>query len=271
MNGIKTFLPRQYNLWVRCYRLDCRVREWTNRHDASGCQPVGDAAGGYHGIRHSKLNQITADNAAKLTVAWTMSTGTLRGQEGQPLVIANMLYFESSYPNFIYAVDLNNVGRIAWKFAPSRTSLHRPFMLRCGQPRSGLRGRKDPGHDAGYACVRPRRQDRPSDLEGAERRSRAGQTMTMAPLVVHDKVIVGISGGEYGVRSACAASSGQWQNGLAGIQRGAERGYRIGCKAVDGATQSPVGKDSSSKTWEGNEWTLGGGTTWGWYFLTIPI
>ena len=54
--------------------------------------------GSYHGIRHSKLNQITADNAAKLQVAWTMSTGTLRGQEGQPLVIGNMMYFESSFP-----------------------------------------------------------------------------------------------------------------------------------------------------------------------------
>src|SRR5580704_7909792 len=65
--------------------------------------PLGD----YHAIRHSKLNQITADNAAKLKVAWTMSTGTLRGQEGQPLVIGNMMYFESSYPNFVYAVDLD--------------------------------------------------------------------------------------------------------------------------------------------------------------------
>src|SRR5580698_8811485 len=78
--------------------------------------PLGD----YHAIRHSKLNQITADNAAKLKVAWTMSTGTLRGQEGQPLVIGNMMYFESSYPNFIYAVDLDNIGRVAWKFSPEQ-------------------------------------------------------------------------------------------------------------------------------------------------------
>src|SRR5579871_5920632 len=69
--------------------------------------------GSYHGIRHSKLNQITTDNAAKLHVAWTMSTGTLRGQEGQPLVIGNMMYFESSYPNFIYAVNLDDIGHMA--------------------------------------------------------------------------------------------------------------------------------------------------------------
>ena len=54
--------------------------------------------GSYSAIRHSKLNQITPDNAWKLKVAWMMSTGTLRGQEGQPLVIGDMMYFESSYP-----------------------------------------------------------------------------------------------------------------------------------------------------------------------------
>src|SRR5271155_4236881 len=95
--------------------------------------PLGD----YHGIRHSKLNQITAENAAKLTVAWTMSTGTLRGQEGQPLVISNMLYFESSYPNFIYAVDLNNVGRIAWKFAPEQDKFA-PSVACCDVVNRGL-------------------------------------------------------------------------------------------------------------------------------------
>src|SRR5712675_57999 len=73
--------------------------------------------GSYSGIRHSKLNQINARNVGKLKVAWTMSTGTLRGQEGQPLVVGNMMYFESSYPNFVYAINLDNVGNIVWKFA----------------------------------------------------------------------------------------------------------------------------------------------------------
>ena len=91
--------------------------------------------------------------------------------------------------------------------------------------------------------------------------------MTMAPLVVHDKVIVGISGGEYGVRGALTAYD-------LGTGKMAWRAYSVGpdedikfdpAKTIDGATQSPVGKDSSLKTWEGNEWTLGGGTTWGWY------
>src|ERR1700680_520025 len=57
--------------------------------------PLGD----YAGTRHSKLNQINAQNAGKLRVAWTMSTGALRGHEGQPLVVGKMMYYESAYPN----------------------------------------------------------------------------------------------------------------------------------------------------------------------------
>src|SRR5690349_18828226 len=73
--------------------------------------------GSYSGIRHSKLTQINTKNASKMHVAWTMSTGTLRGQEGQPLVIGNRMYFESSYPNFVYAINLDKPGDIVWKFA----------------------------------------------------------------------------------------------------------------------------------------------------------
>src|SRR5712671_2688148 len=77
--------------------------------------PLGD----YAGTRHSKLTQINAQNAGKLRVAWTMSTGALRGHEGQPLVVGKMMYYESAYPNYVYAIDLDNIGKIAWKFAPA--------------------------------------------------------------------------------------------------------------------------------------------------------
>ena len=226
--------------------------------------PLGD----YHGIRHSKLNQITTDNAAKLTVAWTMSTGTLRGQEGQPLVISDMLYFESSYPNFIYAVDLNNVGRIAWKFAPEQDKFA-PSVACCDVVNRGL----------AYADGKILATTLDTHVYALDAKTgqvvwkaqngdpEQGQTMTMAPLIVHDKVIVGISGGEYGVRGALTAYD-------LGTGKLAWRAYSVGpdddikfdpAKTIDGATQPPVGKDSSIKTWEGNEWTLGGGTTWGWY------
>src|SRR6202162_5961589 len=224
--------------------------------------------GNYHGTRHSKLSQITVDNAAKLKVAWTMSTGTLRGQEGQPLVVGNMMYFESSYPNFIYAVDLDNIGRMAWKFAPEQDKFA-PSVACCDVVNRGLSYAEGKilattldthvyALDAKTGQVIWKVQN--GDPE-------QGQTMTMAPLVVHDKVIVGISGGEFGVRGFLAAYD------LA-TGKMAWRAYSVGsdndikfdaAKTIDGATQAPVGKDSSLKTWQGDEWKLGGGTTWGWY------
>jgi len=224
--------------------------------------------GSYSGIRHSKLAQINARNASKLRVSWTQSTGTLRGQEGQPLVVGNTMYFESSYPNYVYSLDLDNVGRINWKFAPEQDKFA-PSVACCDLVNRGVAYADGMilvttldthvyALDAKTGKVVWTAQNGDPQL---------GQTMTAAPLVVHDKVIVGISGGEFGVRghlSAYDLKSGKL----------AWRAYSVGpdddilvdpSKTLDGATQQPVGKDSSLKTWQNEEWKLGGGTTWGWY------
>jgi PQQ-dependent dehydrogenase (methanol/ethanol family) len=224
--------------------------------------------GSYSGIRHSKLSQINTRNAGKLKVAWTMSTGTLRGQEGQPLVVGNMMYFESSYPNFVYAIDLDKVGQMVWKFSPEQDK-YSPSVACCDLVNKGVAYADGKilvttldthvyALDAKTGKVLWNAQNGDPQL---------GQTMTIAPLVVHDKVIVGISGGEYGVRghlSAYDLNTGKL----------AWRAYSVGPdadtlmdadKTIDAATQAPVGKDSSLKSWRGDEWKLGGGTTWGWY------
>ena len=224
--------------------------------------------GSYSGIRHSKLSQINTRNAGKLKVAWTMSTGTLRGQEGQPLVVGNMMYFESSYPNFVYAIDLDKVGQMVWKFSPEQDK-YSPSVACCDLVNKGVAYADGKilvttldthvyALDAKTGKVLWNAQNGDPQL---------GQTMTIAPLVVHDKVIVGISGGEYGVRGHLTAYD---------LNTGklAWRAYSVGPdadtlmdadKTIDAATQAPVGKDSSIKSWRGDEWKLGGGTTWGWY------
>jgi PQQ-dependent dehydrogenase (methanol/ethanol family) len=224
--------------------------------------------GSYSGIRHSTLSQINPRNASKLRVAWTMSTGTLRGQEGQPLVVGNMMYFESSYPNFVYAVDLDNPGQIVWKFAPEQDKFA-PSVACCDQVNKGV------AYGDGkilistldthvYALDAKTGKVAWSVQNGDPQ---MGQTMTIAPLVVHDKVIVGISGGEYGVRGHITAydlKSGKmvWRANSVGPD---SEILFDPAKTIDGATQQPVGKDSSLKTWNGEDWKLGGGTTWGWY------
>src|ERR1700747_278177 len=68
--------------------------------------------GNYANHRYSQLKQITSENAAKLQVAWTFSTGVLRGHEGGPLVIGNVMYVHGPFPNPVFALDLNNDGKI---------------------------------------------------------------------------------------------------------------------------------------------------------------
>jgi len=224
--------------------------------------------GSYSGIRHSTLKQINTSNAGKMHVAWTMSTGTLRGQEGQPLVIGNMMYFESSYPNFVYAINLDNVGQIVWKFAPEQDKFS-PSVACCDLVNKGV----------AYADGKILVTTLDTHVYALDAKTgkvvwsaqngdpQLGQTMTMAPLVVHDKVIVGISGGEYGVRgflSAFDLKTGKlvWRATNVGPD---EDILFDPAKTIDAATQQPAGKDSSIKTWNQDEWKLGGGTTWGWY------
>lgn len=224
--------------------------------------------GSYSAIRHSKLNQINPGNVSRLKVAWMMSTGTLRGQEGQPLVIGDMMYFESSYPNFVYAVNLDDIGRIVWKFAPEQDKFA-PSVACCDVVNRGV------AYAAGKIFV----ATLDTHLYALDAKTgktlwtakngdpEIGQTMTSAPLVVHDKVIVGIAGGEYGVRGYITAydiNTGKlaWR----AYSNGPDQDMLLDPnKTIDGATQAPVGKDSSLKTWKGDQWKLGGGTTWGWY------
>ncbi|HEX5229440.1 MAG TPA: methanol/ethanol family PQQ-dependent dehydrogenase [Bryobacteraceae bacterium] len=224
--------------------------------------------GTYAGIRHSKLNQITSKNAPKLKVAWTMSTGTLRGQEGQPLVVGNMMYFESSYPNFVYAINLDDVGKIVWKFAPEQDKFS-PSVACCDLVNKGV----------AYADGKILISTLDTHVYALDAKTgkvlwsaqngdpQLGQTMTIAPLIVRDKVIVGISGGEYGVRGHLTAydlNTGKqvWRANSVGPDSDI---LFDPAKTIDGATQQPVGKDSSLKTWMEDGWKLGGGTTWGWY------
>lgn len=240
----------------------------------SGCGPAAPSnadwtipLGSYSAIRHSSLKQIDKTNAAQMKMAWSMSTGTLRGQEGQPLVVGNMMYFESSYPNYVYAVNLDDVGKIVWKFSPEQDKFA-PSVACCDVVNRGV----------AYADGKILSSALDTKLYALDAKTgkvlwtaingdpKIGQTMTSAPLVVRDKVIVGIAGGEYGVRGYITAYD-------LNTGKQAWRAYNVGPdqeilvdpqKTIDGATEQPVGEHSSLKTWRGDEWKLGGGTTWGW-------
>src|SRR5262245_6424453 len=72
-------------------------------------------AGDFANTRYSALKQITADNVGKLQVAWTFSTGVLRGHEGNPLVVGDTMYLHTPFPNIVYALNLKDENKIIWK------------------------------------------------------------------------------------------------------------------------------------------------------------
>jgi PQQ-dependent dehydrogenase (methanol/ethanol family) len=221
--------------------------------------------GNYANHRHSQLKQITAQNVGKLQVAWTFSTGVLRGHEGGPLIIGNVMYVHGPFPNPVYALDLNNDGKILWKYEAKQDPNVIPVMC-CDTVNRGLSyaDGKIFLHQADTTLVALDAKDGKVVWQTKNGDPAKGETGTSAPMVVKDKVLVGISGGEFGVQ--CHMTAYDLKTG-----KQVWRGYSEGPDdqlLVDPAKTTelgkPIGKDSSLKTWEGDQWKIGGGCTWGW-------
>ena len=93
-------------------------------------------AGDMYNQRYSKLKQINTGNVGKMQVAWTFSTGVLRGHEGSPLVIDGMMYLHSPFPNKVFAIDLDT-QKIVWKYEPKQDPAVIPQMC-CDTVNRGL-------------------------------------------------------------------------------------------------------------------------------------
>lgn len=227
--------------------------------------PTGD----YANTRHSKLNQITKDNVKNLQVKWTFSTGVLRGHEGGPLVIGDVMYVHAPFPNTVYALDLNNDGKILWKYEPKQDPNVIPIMC-CDTVNRGVAygdGKIILNQaDTTVTALDAKTGKVAWQVKNGENTSGGqGESGTAAPMVFKDKVLIGISGGEFGVRGHVTAYN--LKDGTV-----AWKAYSTGPDAetlMDGekTTQlgKPVGKDSGVTSWEGEQWKQGGGTTWGWY------
>jgi lanthanide-dependent methanol dehydrogenase len=222
--------------------------------------------GNYNNQRYSQLKQITADNVGKLQVAWTFSTGVLRGHEGGPLVIGDMMYLHTPFPNIVYAINLKDENKIVWKYEPKQDPNVIPVMC-CDTVNRGVAyaDGKIFLYQADTTLVALDAKDGKVLWTAKNGDPGKGETGTSAPMVVKDKVYVGISGGEFGVRGSLTA-----YNVKDGKQ--AWRGYSMGPDSdtlIDPAKTTqlgkPVGKDSGTNTWQGDQWKIGGGTTWGWY------
>ncbi len=224
--------------------------------------PTGD----YANLRYSTLKEINTTNVHRLVPVWSFSTGTLRGHEGAPLVIGDVMYTHTSFPNIVYALDLNDNGKIIWKYEPKQDPNVIGVMC-CDTVNRGVAYGDGKIFLAQADTTLVALDAKTGKLVWSVKNGdpSKGQTSTAAPHVFKDKVLVGIAGGEFGVRGHITAYD---------IKDGHQvwRGYSMGPDSdtlIDPEKTThlgkPVGPDSSTKTWEGDQWQIGGGTTWGWY------
>ena len=225
------------------------------------------AAKNYASTRFSELREIDTASVRHLQVAWTFSTEVENGHEAAPLVVGSTMYLVSPWPNYLYALDLTGPGaRLKWRYDPQPARAAQGVAC-CDVVNRGAAYAEGKivfnTLDAHTVAV---------DAETGEELWRTrlgdierGETMTMAPLVVKGKVLVGNSGGELGVRGWIAALD---------LDTGHEvwRAYATGpdeevlIRSSEFRPPYPQyrGKDLGVTSWPPDAWKVGGGNTWGW-------
>lgn len=211
----------------------------------------------YASTRYSGLDEINTGNVKNLKVAWTFSTGVNRGQEAAPLVVGTTMYVVTPYPNILYALDLTKPGSTKWMYEP------KPAAAAQGVACCDLVNRGAAYSNGKIFYNTLDAQTVAVDAETGKELWKTklgeinrGETMTMAPLVVHDKVLVGNSGGEFGVRG--------WITALdANTGKIAWRAYNTGpdAECLIGPNFKPFykqdqGKDLGVTSWPPDAWTF---------------
>ena len=220
----------------------------------------------YSNSRYSELAQITPANAKNLRAAWTFSTGVLRGHEGQPLVVGNTMYVVTPYPNVSYAIDLATPGwPLKWKFRPDNAQaaigiaccdvVNRGAAYAGGKIFYNLLD----GHTVAVDAQSGKQlwRTRVGDIK-------RGETITMAPIVVKNKVLVGSSGGEMGVRGWIAAlDAGSGKELWRAYNLGPDSDIKVGPRFKPFYAQDKAANIGVT-SWPGDAWKIGGGAVWGW-------
>ena len=192
----------------------------------------------------------------------------LRGHEGGPLVIGNVMYIRTPFPNIGLCARLSiNDNKIIWKYEPKQDPNVIPVMC-CDTVNRGVAygDGKIFLYQADTTLVALKAKTGAVVWSVKNGDPAKGETGTSAPLVVKDKVLVGISGGEFGVGLADRLRHQDRQAGLARLF-GWDRTTKPDRSGQDDRPRQTGRQDSSLKTWKGDQWKIGGGCTWGWYLL----
>ncbi len=220
----------------------------------------------YAATRYSELDQINGSNVTNLKVEFTFSTGFTKGEEAAPLVVDNTMYIVTPYPNYLYALDLTKPGApMKWVYKP------RPLPASQGVACCDVVNRGAVFWDGKIIfntldgnTVAVDAKTGTQIWKTALADINKGESITMAPLVVKGKVLVGNSGGEFGVRgwlAALDAATGKlvWK----AYSTGPDKDVLIG-PDFHPFYDTDKGQDLGVKTWPPDAWKIGGGTVWGW-------
>jgi len=226
------------------------------------------SGGSYSGLNYSELDQINRDNVDELEVAWTFQTGVLDVHEAQTLVVDDTMFVVTPKPNTVYALDLADYGRIKWSYQANQPDLQTAIQRACC-------GAQTRGFAYAEGMVLLNTLDGQVVALDAEDGTEVwkvqngdlsvGETMSTAPLVAGNLVIVGVAGGEYGIQGHVSAYD------LHTGER-AWRFYNTGPDDQMGITdrfQPFYAADQVDQpgvsSWYGDSWRRGGASIWGWF------
>ena len=198
-------------------------------------------SGSYSSHRHSPLDQVNRENVGDLRALWTYQINTLHKFEATPIVVDGVMYI-SEPPSDVTALDAAT-GRPLWKY---QRKLPNNIPVCCGEVNRGVAVLGDSVYigtlDAHLVSLDAKSGLVQWDVEVID--YKAGVSVTAAPLAVKDKIVVGIAGGEFGVRGFLDAYDAKT----------GERAWRFWTVPGPG--------EPGNETWAGDSWKRGAATTW---------
>ncbi len=232
----------------------------------------------YKSSHYSEMYDINITNVDKLKPVWSFSTGVLNGHEGGPLVVDGIMYIHSPYPNNVFAIDLDNPDKILWQYKPKQNPAARAVAC-CDVVNRGLAYAPGTGEypatifliqlDGHIVALNAKTGEMRWKMENSD--IAMGSTLTGAPFVAKDKVIVGSAGAELGVRGYATAynikdGKQEWRV----YATGPDEDIKL-AKDFNAANPHYGRFGLGTKTWEGDAWKIGGGTNWGWYAYDVDL
>jgi PQQ-dependent dehydrogenase (methanol/ethanol family) len=237
----------------------------------------GAPAGNLNQTRSSTLKSINTTNVKDLQMIWAQSSGTLRGHEGQPLVIEDvggkpMMFIESGWPNIVQGLDLSDPDHPVqvWNYTKTsgrdESAVPRACCDTVNRGMSYASGKLVFGTLDGYVIALDAATGKEAWVVKHAYPAK-GETITPAPIIANDKVIIGFGGDEFAARGRVAAydlADGKkvWECHSTGSDKDV-------CLTKDTNKAHPeygqAGKDLGISTYPGDEWKRGGGAAWGWY------